>query len=116
MKERIIEVRKVLNLKQRNFAEKLGIRQTTLSNIETGRNGATDANIRLICVTFNVNEAWLRTGDGPMFSNGSPGSPEETELLAIFRQLLPPTKRVILNHVKDLLQAQKEVCSCNSRS
>jgi transcriptional regulator with XRE-family HTH domain len=109
MRERIIEVRKAFNLKQLQFAQRLGIKQSTLSNIETGQNGVTDANVRLICMTFSVNETWLRSGDGPMFSNGVPGSPDETELLDIFRKLLPPTKKAILNHIRDLLDAQDAI-------
>jgi transcriptional regulator with XRE-family HTH domain len=106
MRERIIEVRKALGFKQSQFAQQLGIKQTTLSNIETGRNGVTDANIRLICISFHINETWLRSGKGSMFLNSGPGSPDETELLGIFRKLLPCTKRVILNHIKDLLEIQ----------
>jgi transcriptional regulator with XRE-family HTH domain len=109
MRERIIEVRKTLNLKQFQFAQQLGIKQSTLSNIETGQNGVSDANVRLICMTFNVNETWLRSGDGPMFSNSTPGSSDETELLGIFRKLLPPTRKVILNHIKDLLEVQGKI-------
>jgi transcriptional regulator with XRE-family HTH domain len=111
IRERIIAVRKALNLNQRNFAKKLGIKQTTLSNVETGRNGMTDANTRLICVTFSVDENWLRSGIGTMFTSSFPGSPEETELLDVFRELLPPTRRVVLNHIKDLLQVQIDTCS-----
>jgi transcriptional regulator with XRE-family HTH domain len=106
--ERIITIRKTLNLKQRHFAQRLGIRQSTLSNIETGQNGVTNANIRLICVTFNINEVWLRSGAGPMFQNSAPGSPDETELLETFRQLLPPIKKVVMNLIRDLLEAQGE--------
>jgi transcriptional regulator with XRE-family HTH domain len=111
IRERIIEIRKALNLKQRDFARKLGLKQTTLSNIETGRNGVTGANVRLICITFNVNETWLRSGDGPLFLDSTPGSPDETELLETFRKLSPATKKVILNHVKELLQVQREAQS-----
>jgi transcriptional regulator with XRE-family HTH domain len=111
MRERIIAVRKAFNLKQLQFAQRLGIKQSTLSNIETGQNGVSDANVRLICITFNVNETWLRSGEGPMFSDGAPGSLDEAELLDIFRKLLPPTRNVIMNHVKDLLDAQTVLSS-----
>jgi transcriptional regulator with XRE-family HTH domain len=106
IRERILELRKTLKLKQLEFAERLGIKQSNLSNIETGYSGISDANIRLICITFNVNEAWLRSGEGPVFVNSAPGSPDETELLALFRKLSPATKKAILNHIKALLEAQ----------
>jgi transcriptional regulator with XRE-family HTH domain len=105
MRERIIELRKVLGMKQGEFAKKLGVKQSVLSNIETGQNGITDANIRLICVVFNVNEDWLRYGINPMFI----ASPYEKELLETYRTLLPVTQKVVLNNVKDLLAAQNEM-------
>jgi transcriptional regulator with XRE-family HTH domain len=104
LKERIIQVRKILGLRQGDFARSLGIKQSTLSNIETGQNGVTDANIRLICITFNVNEDWLRSGTGVIFT----ASPYVKELLENYKLLLPSTQKVILNNVKDLLVAQTE--------
>lgn len=67
MKERLKELRKALGLKQYEFAKKLNIKRTTYTNYETGLNNPTDAVIGLICRTFNVNEKWLRTGEGEMF-------------------------------------------------
>lgn len=67
MKERLKELRKALGLKQYEFAEKLNIKRTTYTNYETGLNNPTDAVIGLICRTFNVNEKWLRKGEGEMF-------------------------------------------------
>jgi hypothetical protein len=84
------------------------MRQAALSNIETGKNGISEANIRLICVTYNVNETWLRTGEGPMFGNDLPGAPDERELVSLFRRLTPAIQRVVLHTVQELLEAQGE--------
>jgi transcriptional regulator with XRE-family HTH domain len=108
MRERIIEIRREVGLKQGEFAKRLGIKQSVLSNIETGQNGITDANIRLICMTFNVNEDWLRHGIGDMFISLARSS-YETELLETYRSLLPATQKVVLNNVKDLLKAQNSI-------
>ena len=35
--------------------------------METGTRNITDRTIQLICNEFNVNEHWLRTGEGDMF-------------------------------------------------
>lgn len=67
MEERLKELRKKLNLTQQAFADKLGIKRNTIANYEVGRNEPIDAIISLICREFNVNETWLRTGEGPMF-------------------------------------------------
>lgn len=66
--ERIKKLRKALNLTQQEFATKLNIGRGTLANYEVGRNEPIDAVISLICREFNVNEQWLRTGEGEMFN------------------------------------------------
>lgn len=67
MNERIKELRKALGLTQQEFADKVGIKRNSFANYETGRNTPLDAIIVSICREFNVNEAWLRTGEGDMF-------------------------------------------------
>lgn len=67
MKGRIKELRKKLDLSQDKFGEQLGVTKSAVSRIELGTYNATDTMIRLICSTFNVNEEWLRTGEGEMF-------------------------------------------------
>ena len=67
MNERIKAVRAALGLSQQEFAEKIGIKRGAVANYEVGRNEPIDAVVSLICKTYNVNENWLRTGDGEMF-------------------------------------------------
>lgn len=67
LKERIKEVRKALKLSQEEFGKALGVTKSSISNMESGRFNATDTIIKLICREFNVNENWLRTGEGEMF-------------------------------------------------
>lgn len=45
----------------------MNIGRGTLANYEVGRNEPIDAVIALICREFNVDEEWLRTGEGEMF-------------------------------------------------
>lgn len=68
MKNRIKKIRNELSLTQQAFAEKIGIKRNTIANYETGRNEPVDSVISLICREFNVNESWLRYGDGEMFN------------------------------------------------
>lgn len=67
MYSRIKKLRKALDLTQQEFAGRLGIKRNTVANYETGRNDPIDAVVSLICREFNVNEHWLRTGEGDMF-------------------------------------------------
>jgi transcriptional regulator with XRE-family HTH domain len=68
MNERLKELRKALGFKnQQDFADALNIKRGTIANYEIGRNEPIDAVVTLICSKFNVNEEWLRTGEGDMF-------------------------------------------------
>jgi transcriptional regulator with XRE-family HTH domain len=67
MNLRFKKLRKSLNLNQTEFGEKLGITTTAVSKIEKKTNNLTEQNIKAICREFNVNEEWLRTGNGEMF-------------------------------------------------
>lgn len=67
--DRLKLLRKALNLSQKEFADRLGIRNATISNYEIGRNEPVDSVYRLIVREFRVNEAWLRSGEGEMFAS-----------------------------------------------
>lgn len=67
MNERIKKIRKALDLTQQQFANKIGTTANVLTNYETGRRNPSSSVINNICKTFNVNETWLRTGEGEMF-------------------------------------------------
>lgn len=104
MKGRILALRKALHLKQEDFASRLGMKGTALSMIEVGDNSLTEKNIRLICMTFNVSEEWLRTGKGKMFAS----SPYEQEYRDIYHNLLPDSQQALLKLAKELLATQKK--------
>lgn len=68
MKDRLKELRKKLGLTQKKFAEKLGISRNNIASYETGKSNPGSSIIQLICRVYNVNETWLRTGEGEMFT------------------------------------------------
>ncbi len=65
--EQIKKIRNELNLTQQQFANKLKTSRNNIAGYETGRNPS-EAVVTLICREFNVNENWLRTGEGEMFT------------------------------------------------
>lgn len=71
--ERIKEIRKSLNLTMEKFGGRLGVGRTAISNIENNNRNLTDQMAISICREFNVNETWLRTGEGDMFEPMSRG-------------------------------------------
>lgn len=77
MNERVREIRKQLDLTQEEFANKIDLKRGGVTNIELGKVNLTERNIKKICNVFNVNEHWLRTGEGKMFNTVE----EDKELL-----------------------------------
>ncbi|SCJ62510.1 Antitoxin PezA [uncultured Eubacterium sp.] len=67
MKERLKKLRKTLDLTQQEFADKLKVPRNTIGGYEVGKSNPSDAAVNNICNIFNVNEEWLRTGNGEMF-------------------------------------------------
>ena len=64
--ERVAEIVKASGKTKTAFAESLGVSQQYISKLE--KTGApSDRTIRDICEKYNVNEFWLRTGEGEMF-------------------------------------------------
>ena len=61
---RIRSIRKDLRISQKDFGAKIGLGQGAVSFMEQNGNTVIEQNIRLICETFGINEAWLRTGEG----------------------------------------------------
>ncbi|MBD5556398.1 MAG: helix-turn-helix transcriptional regulator [Roseburia sp.] len=65
--ERVKELRIALNLTLEKFGERLGVKKSTLSNIEHGRSPVTEQMLLAICREYNANEDFLRFGRGDMF-------------------------------------------------
>jgi transcriptional regulator with XRE-family HTH domain len=100
---RLRAARKKLGLTQSTFAEKIGVSDATVSTTESGKTPLTEANLRLICLTFGLNEEWLRHGTGEMFDAHSPN---EAELLECFRKLSSAGQRLVLEHLDLMLKTE----------
>ena len=106
--QRIKELRKNFNLTQQEFCERIGVKRNTIAKYETERGEPIDAVISLICREFDVNEQWLRTGEGDMFA-AKPfdlgayikryGMLElESEILKAYFELDLDTRKELLKH------------------
>lgn len=123
MDERIKKLRKTLGLTQQKFADAIGVRQNTVAQYEMGRNPPNDTVITLICREFNVNEAWLRTGEGEMFAPKtrneelfefavkaaeSPPSAIQAQLLAVMSRLTDDQWEVLAQVAHELYEEIKK--------
>ena len=82
--KRIKEIRTAKKLSQTEFGEKIGLSRDAIANIENERVEVKDLTINMICKTYCVSDAWLRTGEGKPFAEMS----MEAELTELFSTML----------------------------
>ena len=100
IKDRIKKIRKEKKMTQEDFSKKLGLARNSIANYEIGRREPTNAIIVSICREFDVNEEWLRTGEGEMFIQ----IPEEDETAALVYDLLGPDKESFYDIVLETIK------------
>ena len=105
IKDRIKKIRKEKKMTQEDFSKKLGLARNSIANYEIGRREPTNAIIVSICREFDVNEEWLRTGEGEMFIQ----IPEEDETAALVYDLLGPDKESFYDIVLETIKAYKKL-------
>nr|DAP45362.1 MAG TPA: helix-turn-helix domain protein [Caudoviricetes sp.] len=109
MNDKVKELRKHLNLTQKEFGERIGLKPNSISDIENGKNSLTDIVLKSICKEFNVNEEWLRTGKGEMFVDVLP----EDELGAYLGKIgtgdYPEIERIIKAYFRLPEESQRAV-------
>lgn len=119
LNERIREVRKYLGLSQKDFAEKVGISQRSVSWGEQPGNNVPDSTVKSLCIVFRINEAWLRTGEGEMLEQPETFSLDqylkergctalEMEIVKAYFELDMDTRQKVFDHFQARLSAAKE--------
>ena len=121
--QRIKTFRKQLGLNQTDFGAKIGLAQTGVSWLEKEGNTVIDQNIRLICETFGINEAWLRTGEGKREAVSAAQDPFlplrqkyqlkaiEEQILRIYFKLDESARETVCQYVQGAAQAIAEAPS-----
>lgn len=105
MYERIRQIRKQLNMSQREFGESLGVSRDVMANIENNRVQPSETFILLMCCIYNVNPRWLETGVG------EPILTEESNLkkaMDLFKQLSSDFQQYILSQMNGLIDVQNK--------
>lgn len=75
--ERLFCIRKALGMTQIEFAKIVNSSNGHVSDMEKNRKNITESTIELLKLKCNVNEDWLRTGAGEMFSKTPSGTMEQ---------------------------------------
>lgn len=83
--ERVKMVRDKAQLTMEQFGNRIGgVSKSTISNIENDNRNLTEHMLKSICREFDVNEKWLKSGEGDMPRKLS----EEEEVAALVSDLL----------------------------
>ena len=80
MGDRIAAIIEVKGIKKVQFAARINVDQSYISQLTSGKKTPSDRTISDICREFDVSEEWLRTGRGEMFVEKT----ESEELAAFF--------------------------------
>lgn len=121
MKNRLKQIRKELGLTQQEFADKLKITRSNIAGYETGSRNPSEAVIALICSIFNVNEDWLRSGNGDPFIKQERSNTLEVlkyeyelddfqfEMIKQILNLSTPQKNAIVDYLFSLVPAAEKL-------
>lgn len=119
MKERIKSIRKSLGLTQEQFSDKLNLSRNYIAQLEIGTKVPSDRTISDMCREYNINEQWLRTGEGEMYDlpedrtaaivadlldRNSPTYDLILNILDRYQQLDPVSREVIDRFIDSLLE------------
>lgn len=116
MNERIRLVREAEGLSRAAFGQRLGLSGDVINNLERGRVDIKDHIVKLICSEYNVQESWLRTGEGEMYCKNELFSLDqfakergatqlELEVVKAYFDLDPNIRRTVVEHFKKRLVA-----------
>jgi len=113
--ERIFERLKQLNMTQREFADKAGIQQSTISEWKKNKTNPSSDKILAICKALDVSPEWLLSGVDPAENRGKNQlyytvdlSTDSGILVAEFNQLEKSYRDRILGYVTAFTAMQKD--------
>lgn len=103
--ERIKFIRKEKHITQKDVKATIGIGQSTLSDIENGKNTPSYDTILSLSKFFEVSPEWLLTGKEAVQHKSVDYSftPEELHLIELYRQLSPINKTKITERVETMI-------------
>ena len=114
--ERIKKVRKALDLTQQEFCDRIGLKRNSISLVESDKRNPSKQLFLAICREFNVNETWLRTGEGEMMKSSPANALERLAqeyhlsdstriMVEKFINLRPDIQKGIFNFICEIAEA-----------
>ena len=112
IKDRVKALRMALGLTQVKFAERVALFSSNISEVENGIREINERAIRLILAAYNVNENWLRHGQGPMFKKDM--SAKVSEAMVFFNSLDEQFQDCALKLLKNLSEINRATNATNA--
>ena len=112
--QRVKELRKALNMTQVSFSQVIALSSGYLAGIETEKRRVNNRLIKLICSSFKVNDQWLRSGKGEMFTEDN--SEQYIKLVGLFKELNGHYRDYIFKEIDLLLKIQDEMTTAEVSS
>lgn len=103
--DKIILIRKTLKLSQKDFGEKIGLKTTSVCDIEHHRCNVSNRTKLLLYSNLRINPDWFENDNGPMFIDFNP---TKEEFFEIFEKLSPPLQDFLLKTAKHLIEIQND--------
>jgi transcriptional regulator with XRE-family HTH domain len=96
-----------LGLSQQKFSSVTALSSGYIARVETGHIAVNERLIKLVCSSFNVNESWLRYGEGEMFLEALPEDQRFKNLVSLVKGL-PSKYQDFLFEILDMLLKLKD--------
>lgn len=107
--ERLKLIRKESGLNQTEFGARINLSQTTIGLYESDNRVITDRALSQICSTFNINEEWLKTGEGemrratsPLFLRDSSLDATDREIIESYIRMTPTQRQFVKNWIQSI--------------
>lgn len=108
---RVRDIRSFFQKNQIDFAESISISNGYLAAIELGNRKVNDRLVKLICNEYNVNEDWLKSGEGEMLivniNNRDDLTQLEKEIIMDYRKLNISQKALFDNLLNEFLDTEE---------
>ena len=115
IRDRIFDKLEELNMTQKEFSEKTGIPQSTISDWRKKRTNPTAEKIMVICKVLDVPVEWLLSGVEPQGDRGNPrdwyaidADTEAGKLLTSFNSMSSGMQERLLGYAEALLKMMQE--------
>lgn len=100
---RLRHARKLRGLTQQELAKASGVKQASISEVETGESKSpVGTNLIKLALSLNVSPEWLASGKGQMQAADSPLSPEAVRVAREWESLAPEIRQSIAQTIHQL--------------